>query len=114
MLQILKSVSFHFFIVNIKNVPRRQNFVTDYKEKAEPFNVFCAKECSLIKNNSKLLSHLHYLTDNCLSSVGFSQDDITKTIQNLDPNRAQGHDKISIHMLKDMWFFYSKSSRNYI
>ena len=86
--------------------------MTDSKEKAKPFNVFCAKECSLIKNNSKLLSHLHYLTDNCLSSVGFSQDDITKTIQNLDPNRAQGHDKISIHMLKDMWFFYSKSSRN--
>ena len=54
----------------------------------------------LIKNSSKFPSHLHYLTDNRLSSASFSQDDIAKIIQNLDPNKAHGHDNISIRMLK--------------
>ena len=49
---------------------------------------------------NKFPSHLHYLTDNRLSSVSFSQDDIAKIIQNLDPNKAHGHDNISIRMLK--------------
>ena len=71
-------------------------FVTDFKEKAERFNAFFAKQCSFIKNSSELPSHLHYLTDNRLSSVSFSQDDIAKIIQNLDPNKAHGHDNISI------------------
>ena len=71
-------------------------FVTDFKEKAALF----AKQCSLIKNSSKLPSHLHYLTDNRISSVTLSQDDIAKIIQNLDPNKAHGHDNISIRMLK--------------
>ena len=49
---------------------------------------------------NKSPSHLHYLTANRLSSVSFSQDDIAKIIQNLDPNKADCHDNISIRMLK--------------
>ena len=75
-------------------------FVIDFKEKAKPFNAFFAKQCSLIKNSSKFPSHLHYLTDNRLSSISFSQDDIAKIIQNVDPNKAHGHNNIRIHMLK--------------
>ena len=40
------------------------------------------------------------MTDSRLSSVRFSQDDIAKIIQNLDPNKVHGHDNISIRMLK--------------
>ena len=93
------------FLNNIK-IPlipplfHENKFVTDFKEKAKLFNTFFAKQCSLIKNSSKLPSHLHYLTDNSLSSVSFSQDNIVKIIQNLDPNKAHCHDTISIHMLK--------------
>ena len=36
-------------------------FVKDFKEKAEIFNSFFVKQRSLIKNNSKLPLHLHYL-----------------------------------------------------
>ena len=92
--------------LNNKKIPlipplfHENKFVTDFKEKAELFNALYAKQCSLIKNSSKLPSHLHYLTDNRLSSVSFSQDDIAKIIQNLDPNKAHGHDNISIRMLK--------------
>ena len=53
-----------------------------------------------MKNSNKLPSHLYYLADNHLSSVSFSQDDVAKTIQNLDPNKAHGHDNISFRMLK--------------
>ena len=40
--------------------------------------------------------HLHYKIDNHLLTVNFSIDDIAKILQNLDPNKAHGHDKISI------------------
>ena len=40
------------------------------------------------------------MTDNRLSSESFSQYDIAKIIQNLDPNKAHSHDNISIRMLK--------------
>ena len=70
--------------------------MTDFKEKTDFFNAFFAKQYSLIKNNSKLPLRLHYLTDNRLSSVSFSQEDIAKMIQNLDPNKAHGHDNIGI------------------
>ena len=40
------------------------------------------------------------MTDNCLTSIAFSQDDIAKIIQNLDSGKAHGHDNISILMLK--------------
>ena len=73
--------------------------MTDFKEKAELFNAFFAKQCSLIKSNSQLPSHLHYLTDNRLSSASFSQDNIAKMIQKFDPNKAHGHN-ISTCMLK--------------
>ena len=75
-------------------------FVTDFKEQAEPFNAFFAKQCSLIKTSSELPLYLHYLTDNRLSSISFSQDDVTKIIQNLDPNKAHDHNNSSIRMLK--------------
>ena len=52
----------------------------------------------MIKNDSKLPSHLNYKTDYRLLTVNFSIDDIAKILQNLDPNKAHGHDKISIHM----------------
>ena len=84
----------------IQTLLHENKFVTDFKEKAKPFNAFFAKQCSLIKNSSKFPLHLHYLTDYRLSSVSFSQDDIAKIIQNLDPNKAHGHDNISIRMLK--------------
>ena len=42
---------------------------------------------------------MNYKTDNRLLTVNFSIDNIAKTLQNLDPNKAHGHDKISFHML---------------
>ena len=94
------------FFLNNRKIPvirplfHSNKFVTDFKEKAELFNSFFAKQCSLIKNDSKLPPQLHFLTDKRLSMVKFVNTDILKIIQNLNPNKAHGHDKISIRMLK--------------
>ena len=76
------------------------DFVTNFKKTTELFNSFFASQCSLISNDGKLLSHLNYKTDYRLLTVNFSIDDIAKILQNLDPNKAHGHDKISIRMLQ--------------
>ena len=41
-----------------------------------------------------------YLTEKSLSKIRFSEDDIAKIIQNVDPNKAHGHGQISSRMLK--------------
>ena len=69
-------------------------------EKAELFNYFFSKQCSLINNGRTLPTNMQYLTNNGLSSIIFCQDDIAKIIQNLDSGKALGHDNISIRMLK--------------
>ena len=56
-------------------------------------------QCSLINSGSTLPTHKQYLTRNRLSSITFSQEDISKIIQNLDSGKAYGHDNISIHVL---------------
>ena len=75
-------------------------FIIDFKEKAELFNDFFSKQCSLVNNNSKLPSVLTKKTCKSLSSVEFSTYNILKIIRNLNPNKAHGHDMISIQMLK--------------
>ena len=45
-------------------------------------------------------SELPLLTDSKLSTCHFAKEDIFRIINNLDPNKAHGHDEISIHMSK--------------
>ena len=54
----------------------------------------------VIGDFSKFPSHLNYNTVNCILTVNFSIDDIAKILQNLDRNKAHGHDKIGIRMLQ--------------
>ena len=58
-------------------------YVTDFKKKAELFNSFFAKQCSLISNSNELPLNLHYTPSN----------DIEKITQNLDPKNAHGHER---------------------
>ena len=53
-----------------------------------------------MSNASKLPSNFTLYIDNRLSAVTFSQDNIGKIIQNLNPSKAHSHDNISIRMLK--------------
>ena len=53
-----------------------------------------------MSNASKLPSDFTLYIDNRLSAVTFSQDNIGKIIQNLNPSKAHSHDNTSIRMLK--------------
>ena len=75
-------------------------YVTDFKKKAELFHSFFAKQCSLISNSSEITLNLHFTTEKRLDTRNFSNNDIEKIIQKLDPNKTHGHDKISIRMIK--------------
>ena len=78
----------------------KNRFVTDFKEKVELFNSFFAKQCSLITNDSELPTSLTFYTNNRLSTVSFSHEDLGKIIENLNPNKAHGHNNISMCILK--------------
>ena len=78
----------------------QNRYITKYKDKAELFNKVFASQCYLINNSSVLPSLLFKRTENVVSSIDFGSDGIAKLIHNLDPNKAHGHDMISICMLK--------------
>ena len=72
-------------------IPRlfhNDNFISNFKDKSEFFNEHFSEQCSLI------------LTHNFLSSFQFTGDDIKSMTNKLDPNKAHGHDMISIRMIK--------------
>ena len=56
-------------------------------------------ECTPLQNSSNL--PIFYLrTDETLSSLNIKDDDIFAIIKNLNPNKSQGWDNISIRMIK--------------
>ena len=89
-------------MLNDKKVPcippifHDNKFVTDFSKKADLFNSFFAKQCSIIENNSVLPSSTIPVTDQYLANIEFTKDDIKRIICKLDPNKAHGHDMISI------------------
>ena len=93
-------------MLNDKKVPcipplfHDNKFITDFSKKADLFNSFFAKQCSIIENNSVLPSSTNPITDQYLANIEFTKDDIKRIICKLDPNKAHGHDMISIRMLK--------------
>ena len=62
--------------------------------------MFFAKQCSKTDNSSELPLNLLKKTDKSISEINFSCGDIATLINNLDPNKAHGHDIISIRLLK--------------
>ena len=80
---------------------RQNKSVTDFKKKAELFNCCSAKQCCSILNNSRELPfNPCKKTDKSITTITFTSDDIATLIQNPDPNKAHGHDMLSIRMLK--------------
>ena len=76
------------------------DFVINFQKKAEIFNVFFAKECTGVPNFSKLASVFIRKTDKYLSTVTFYEYIIKEAVRNLDPSIADGHEMLSIRMLK--------------
>ena len=74
--------------------------MTDFREKAELFISFFWKQCSVLDNDSKLPSNLVDYTNEKFSDIALNSEEIGKVISGLDPNKAHGHNMISIRMLK--------------
>ena len=93
-------------LLNRKKIPfilplfHGDKYIVDFQEKSEILNSFFADQCSRSLNGSVLPSELPLRTDSTLSTCHFAKEDILRIINNLDPNKAHGHDEISIRMLK--------------
>ena len=74
--------------------------VTDIQIKSNLFNNYFSEQCRPIDNNSTVPINTNLLTQSRLSQLHFSVDDVTKVVQSLNPNKAHGHDGISIRMLQ--------------
>ena len=92
--------------VNGKKIPLippilvKDQLVTNFLEKANLFNEFFTQQCNTIENDSTLPNNLVFETTERISFFDIPKDEITKIIRSLDPNKAHGHDGISIRMLK--------------
>ena len=87
---ILKTFLNNKKILCIPPIYHNDNHITDFKEKAQIFNEFFANQCTLVKNSSKLPTNSFKRTNNLLSTISFTKDDIAKIIKNLNPNKAHG------------------------
>ena len=87
-------------ILCIPRLFENNEYITDFKKKAELFNSFFANQCSLINNNSQLPRILPCKTNERLYSIKITDDEILKIIAKLDPNKAHSHDKMGIRMIK--------------
>ena len=62
----------------IPPLSKNNEYITDFKKKPELFNSFFANQCSLINNKSQLPLTLSYKTNERLSTVKITDDDILK------------------------------------
>ena len=97
---ILKTFLNNKKILVIPPILHDNKFITNFKEKAEIFNNFFAKKCSLINTSSDFPSVLSKKTYKLQSAIYFTSDDILQIIMKIDPNKAYGHDMVSIRMIK--------------
>ena len=74
--------------------------VTDFLVKANLFNDNFSQQCMTVDNDSSIPPNITFATEQKLSTFEFCTDDIVKIIKSLDPNKAHGHDEISIRMIK--------------
>ena len=97
---ILKSFYNNSKIPLIPPLLVNNKIVSDFTEKENLFNDFSATQCTHLPNNSVLPSSISLKTQARLSSINFEKEDILKITRNFNVNKAQGHDNISIRMLK--------------
>ena len=64
------------------------------------FNEFFTQQCTTIENGRNLPNDGVFETTERILSFSIFKDEITKIIKSLGPNKAHGHDGISIRMLK--------------
>ena len=97
---LLKRVLNNVKIPEIPPLIVNNAFVVYFIEKADLFNIFFNNQCSTLENGS-VIPEFKYKTNGRIANIQFSSSDISKIIRDyLNPNKAHGHDNISIKMIQ--------------
>ena len=86
----------------IPNIPRllvNNKLVSGFHKKTELFNRHFAEQCTLVQNTSTL-QVFNFKTNKRLKSFEINENDLLLIIKNLNANKAQGWDDISIRMMQ--------------
>ena len=75
-------------------------FISNFKIKANYFNIFFNQQCTAISTDSSIPSSVNLATNEAVTTVNFDEQLISKLIVALNPNKAHGHDGLSIRMLQ--------------
>ena len=75
-------------------------FISNFKTKANYFNKFFNQQCTAISTDSSIPSSVSLATNEAVTTVNFDEQLISKLIVALNPNKAHGHDGLSIRMLQ--------------
>ena len=89
--------------IKIPSIPPllvNNTFITNFAEKANVFNSYFADQCSILSTNSIIPPIITRKTNKSLKDILFTPSDISKIINDLNPNKAHGHDNISIKMIQ--------------
>ena len=90
-------------------VGNRNQRVSDFLVKTNLFNDYFSKQCTTIDNNSSIPAKISFETKKRFSTFEICSGDIVKIIRSLDPNKAHGHNEMTIRMIKICTSSISKS-----
>ena len=74
-------------------------FISNFKTKANYFNRFFNQQCTAISTDSSIPCSVNLATNETVTKINFDKQLFSKLIVALNPNKAHGHDGLSIRML---------------
>ena len=95
----LKTILRKNIVSRIPPILKDNKFIVAAEEKCELFNEFFRKQCVVPITSSKL-PDLNKSIPLSIKNVIFTEDDITKHIKKLNPNKSHGHDNLSIKIIQ--------------
>ena len=75
-------------------------FISNFKTKVNYFNRFFNQQCTAISTDNSIPSYVNLATNETVTNINFDEQLISKLIVVLNPNKAHGHDGLSICMLQ--------------
>ena len=75
-------------------------FISNFKTQANYFNKFFNQQFTVISTDSSIPFSVNIKTNESVSKINFDEQLISKLIVALNPNKAHGHDGLSIRMLQ--------------
>ena len=75
-------------------------FISNFKTKANYFNRFFNQQCTEIPTDSSIPFSVNLATNETVTKLNFDEKLISKLIVALSPDKARGHDGLSICMLQ--------------